>query len=80
MTTINIQDIKFEYAPNHYQKGEKRIVTRRTIIGNSAYFTVSYYDEAYDRLTRTRFGCCQPPTKAKTEKGALKMIAKFFNS
>ena len=65
-----------------YEQGSKRIVAFVTYRGRRGKqtFEVYYYDKAWDALTRTTGCCCQSPTFASTEAGALRQINKFFNS
>lgn len=58
-----------------YEQNGKRIVAYVNYRGNERIYNVFYYDEAYDR-TGT---CCQSPTFARTEAGAIRQINKFFN-
>lgn len=39
---------------------------------------ISYYDTRYDEISHTKFSCCKPISECKSEKGAIKMINKFF--
>lgn len=63
-----------------YEQNGKRIVAYVNFKGNKRIYNVFYYDEAYDRVARTTGVCCQAPTFASTEAGALRQINKFFNS
>jgi hypothetical protein len=63
-----------------YQQGSKRIIAYRTYNGNKQIIKVYYYDEEYDRIAHTKGCCCQSPTFASTEAGALRQINKFFKT
>lgn len=73
---IHISDLGF----TRHEEGEKRIVACVHYKGNRKVYVVYYYDKAYDRLSHTKYECCQSPTFARTEAGALRQIRKFFNS
>lgn len=62
-----------------YEQGSKRIVAQIIYRGNNKIYEVLYFDKEYDRFTHTNGYCCQSPTFANTEKGALRQINKFFN-
>lgn len=76
-------NIKFSLLGKvEYEQGSKRIValiTYRGRNGNKTY-EVYYFDKEYDRLAHTNGCCCQSPTFASTEAGALRQINKFFNA
>lgn len=63
-----------------YKQGSKRIHAFNSYRGNKRIIEVYYYDEEYDRTSMTKGCCCQSPTFASTEAGALRQINKFFNA
>ena len=68
------------YGFKRYRKDDKMACVRVKYNGNRMEYTVSYYDEDYNRRTHTRFACCQSPTHARTAKGVMSKIKQFFGS
>ena len=75
------QNLRIPYIGSlEIKKGTKRVVAFRDYCGDKEIFCVIYWDENYDKIAHTKGVCCQPPTRAKTEKGAIRKINQFFNA
>ncbi len=62
---------------NEFRKGTKRAYVVERYEGNNRFLMVYYYDNSIKGLGLAT--CCQPVSKCKNEKSAIRCINKFFN-
>jgi hypothetical protein len=78
MITLNF-DV---FGKAEYTQGEKSVTVVIVYRGSKKIYKVWYYNNEINRYQIERGlipNCCRPMTEARTEKGALKEIRRFFN-